>query len=75
MSSDHCPRYTFADLDLRFPGVSLYITLWYPKRECGFRGAVFFSAATVAGAFSGLLARLFSLMGMFLPIYLPRALS
>ncbi|KAI4528349.1 major facilitator superfamily domain-containing protein [Schizophyllum commune] len=45
-----------------FPGVSLYITLWYPKRECGFRGAVFFSAATVAGAFSGLLARLFSLM-------------
>ncbi|KEF63294.1 uncharacterized protein A1O9_01271 [Exophiala aquamarina CBS 119918] len=40
-----------------FPGVSFYITLWYRRRECAFRAAVFFSAATVAGAFGGLLAR------------------
>ncbi|PBP17630.1 hypothetical protein BUE80_DR011580 [Diplocarpon rosae] len=40
-----------------FPGVNYYITLWYPRKECAFRAAVFFSAATVAGAFGGLLAR------------------
>jgi sugar phosphate permease len=40
-----------------FPGVNYYITLWYARRECAFRAAIFFSAATVAGAFGGLLAR------------------
>ena len=40
-----------------FPGVSYYITVWYPRHECGFRLALFFSAATAAGAFGGLLAR------------------
>ncbi|KAH9220811.1 major facilitator superfamily domain-containing protein [Leptodontidium sp. 2 PMI_412] len=39
-----------------FPGVSYYITLWYPRHECGFRLALFFSAATAAGAFGGLFA-------------------
>jgi len=38
-------------------GVNYYITLWYARRECAFRAAIFFSAATVAGAFGGLLAR------------------
>jgi MFS family permease len=38
-------------------GVNYYITLWYRRRECAFRAAIFFSAATVAGAFGGLLAR------------------
>lgn len=38
-------------------GVNLYITLWYKRKECAFRAAIFFSAATVAGAFGGLLAR------------------
>jgi hypothetical protein len=33
------------------------ITLWYRRHECGFRIAIFFSAATAAGAFGGLLAR------------------
>lgn len=33
------------------------ITMWYRKREWGFRLALFFSAATAAGAFGGLLAR------------------
>jgi len=40
-----------------FPGVTWYITLWYRRHECGLRTALFFSAATLAGAFGGLLAR------------------
>ncbi|RPA85958.1 MFS general substrate transporter [Ascobolus immersus RN42] len=40
-----------------FPGVTFYITMWYRRHECGFRMALFFSAATAAGAFGGLLAR------------------
>ncbi|VUC20936.1 unnamed protein product [Clonostachys rosea] len=40
-----------------FPGVAYYITMWYCRHECGLRLAVFFSAATLAGAFGGLLAR------------------
>lgn len=31
--------------------------MWYRRHECGFRMAIFFSAATAAGAFGGLLAR------------------
>lgn len=38
-------------------GVTYYITLWYRRHECGLRMAIFFSAATAAGAFGGLLAR------------------
>lgn len=45
-----------------FPGVTWYITLWYRRHECGLRMAVFFSAATLAGAFGGLLARAISQM-------------
>ncbi|KAK3381765.1 high-affinity nicotinic acid transporter [Podospora didyma] len=40
-----------------FPGVNYYITQWYCKHETGFRMALFFSAATLAGAFGGILAR------------------
>ncbi|KAK3377471.1 putative nicotinamide mononucleotide transmembrane transporter protein [Podospora didyma] len=40
-----------------FPGITYYITMWYRRHECGFRMAIFFSAATAAGAFGGLLAR------------------
>lgn len=40
-----------------FPGVNYYITQWYCRHECGFRMALFFSAATLAGAFGGILAR------------------
>ncbi|KAH7913270.1 MFS general substrate transporter [Hygrophoropsis aurantiaca] len=39
-----------------FPGVTYYISLWYPRAEQAKRIAIFFSAATVAGAFGGLLA-------------------
>lgn len=31
--------------------------MWYRRHQCGFRMAIFFSAATAAGAFGGLLAR------------------
>ncbi|KAJ2967314.1 hypothetical protein NQ176_g9721 [Zarea fungicola] len=40
-----------------FPGITYYITMWYRRHECGLRMAVFFSAATAAGAFGGLIAR------------------
>ncbi|KND88892.1 putative transporter [Tolypocladium ophioglossoides CBS 100239] len=40
-----------------FPGINYYITMWYKRHECGLRMAIFFSAATAAGAFGGLLAR------------------
>src|ERR1700760_77745 len=39
-----------------FPGVAYYLTLWYCRHEGQLRQALFFSAASVAGAFSGLLA-------------------
>ncbi|KAK3311933.1 major facilitator superfamily transporter [Apodospora peruviana] len=39
-----------------FPGVAYYLTMWYTRDEIQFRQALFFSAASVAGAFSGLLA-------------------
>lgn len=40
-----------------FPGVNYYITQYYRREECGIRMATFFSAATLAGAFGGILAR------------------
>ncbi|KAK4034458.1 major facilitator superfamily domain-containing protein [Parachaetomium inaequale] len=39
-----------------FPGVAYYLTNWYRREEIQLRQAMFFSAASVAGAFSGLLA-------------------
>jgi len=39
-----------------FPGVNYYISLWYPRADRAMRIAIFFSAATVAGAFGGILA-------------------
>jgi MFS family permease len=40
-----------------FPGITWFITMWYQRHECGSRMAWFFSAASAAGAFGGLLAR------------------
>jgi MFS family permease len=40
-----------------FPGITYYLTNWYRRHECGLRMAIFFSAATAAGAFGGLLSR------------------
>lgn len=39
-----------------FPGISYLLSMYYLKKEILVRQAVFFSAATLAGAFSGLLA-------------------
>ncbi|KAM6498405.1 MFS general substrate transporter [Amanita muscaria] len=39
-----------------YPGVIFYISSWYRRTELGFRVGMFFSSATIAGAFSGLLA-------------------
>ncbi|KAG1731485.1 MFS general substrate transporter [Suillus paluster] len=39
-----------------FPGVVYYLTLWYPRHMLQYRIGLFFGAATIAGAFSGLLA-------------------
>ncbi|RAL00136.1 MFS general substrate transporter [Aspergillus ibericus CBS 121593] len=39
-----------------YPGVTYYITMWYSRHEAQFRQALCFSAASIAGAFSGLLA-------------------
>jgi MFS family permease len=39
-----------------FPGVTYYLSMWYKRSEQSRRVAIFFSAATVAGAAGGLLA-------------------
>ncbi|KAF8458798.1 MFS general substrate transporter [Kalaharituber pfeilii] len=40
-----------------FPGVVFLLTVWYPRHAVVFRFTLFFSAATLSGAFGGLLAR------------------
>ncbi|KAJ7066454.1 MFS general substrate transporter [Mycena amicta] len=45
-----------------FPGVTFYLSCWYKRSEFGLRAAIFFSAATVSGAFGGLLAAAISNM-------------
>ncbi|KAF8645057.1 hypothetical protein AX16_008115 [Volvariella volvacea WC 439] len=45
-----------------FPGVTYYLSCWYKRSEFGIRAAIFFSAATVSGAFGGLLAAAISNM-------------
>ncbi|KAF8597179.1 MFS general substrate transporter [Ceratobasidium sp. AG-I] len=40
-----------------FPGIAFYITHWYRREETGVRMAIYYAAATAAGAFGGLLAR------------------
>ncbi|KAH9923112.1 MFS general substrate transporter [Amylocystis lapponica] len=39
-----------------FPGVVYYLTLWYPRHMLQYRVGLFYGGATIAGAFSGLLA-------------------
>lgn len=45
-----------------YPGVNYYLSCWYKRSEFGLRAAIFFSAATVSGAFGGLLAAAISNM-------------
>lgn len=39
-----------------FPGVVFYLSIWYKRPETHYRVAWFFSAASLAGAFGGILA-------------------
>lgn len=39
-----------------FPGVVYYLSMWYSRQERQFRVALFFCAATLSGAFGGVLA-------------------
>lgn len=39
-----------------FPGVVFYLSMWYKRNERQFRIALFFSMASLAGAFGGILA-------------------
>ncbi|OBZ79581.1 hypothetical protein A0H81_00866 [Grifola frondosa] len=45
-----------------YPGIVFYMSCWYKRTELGTRVGVFFSSATIAGAFSGLLAAAISNM-------------
>ncbi|OIW32824.1 MFS general substrate transporter [Coniochaeta ligniaria NRRL 30616] len=37
-------------------GIGMYSSLWYTRRELAIRGSLYYSTATLAGAFSGLIA-------------------
>ncbi len=39
-----------------FPGATYYVSLWYPRQMQAKRVSLFTSAASIAGAFSGILA-------------------
>lgn len=39
-----------------YPGIVYYITTWYRREEAQFRQALMFGSASLAGAFSGILA-------------------
>ncbi|KAF8444766.1 major facilitator superfamily domain-containing protein [Boletus edulis BED1] len=39
-----------------FPGVNYYLSMWYPRADLATRIALFYSSATLAGAFGGILA-------------------
>jgi MFS family permease len=39
-----------------FPGVVFYLSMWYTRAEQTVRMGLFFGAATLAGAFGGLIA-------------------
>jgi MFS family permease len=46
-----------------FPGVVFYLSMWYKRNEVLYRVALFFSAASLAGAFGGILAYGIGFMG------------
>jgi MFS family permease len=39
-----------------FPGVVYYLSMWYKRNERQYRISLFFSCASLAGAFGGILA-------------------
>jgi MFS family permease len=48
-----------------FPGVVFYLSMWYKRNEQHYRVALFFSAASLAGAFGGILAWVSSIFSFF----------
>jgi MFS family permease len=46
-----------------FPGVVFYLSMWYKRSEQHYRVALFFSAASFAGAFGGIFAYGIGFMG------------
>ena len=46
-----------------FPGVVFYLSMWYKRNEQHYRVALFFLAASLAGAFGGILAYGIGFMG------------
>ncbi|POY74243.1 hypothetical protein BMF94_2681 [Rhodotorula taiwanensis] len=46
-----------------FPGICYYLVSWYKRDESNLRVAIFFSSATLAGAFGGILAWAIAHMG------------
>lgn len=46
-----------------FPGVVFYLSMWYKRTESHYRVALFFSAASLAGAFGGIFAYGIGFMG------------
>jgi MFS family permease len=49
-----------------FPGVTYYLSMWYKRSERQYRIALFFSAASLAGAFGGI----FAYVSVFRPVCL-----
>lgn len=50
-----------------FPGVVFFLSMWYKRQERQYRVALFFSAASLAGAFGGILAYVSAILDRFLP--------
>ncbi|GAB1316860.1 hypothetical protein MFIFM68171_07070 [Madurella fahalii] len=50
-----------------FPGVAYYLTMWYTRGELQLRQAMFFSAASIAGAFNWV--NIFVYWGIVCPLY------
>lgn len=47
------------------PGIAFYLSTFYKRRELYFRVGIFISAASIAGAFGGLLATVLSYVYLF----------
>ena len=48
-----------------FPGVVFYLSMWYKRNEQHYRIALFYSAASLAGAFGGIFVSDFHMLLMF----------
>lgn len=53
-------EYRDSDCSLFSPGIAFYLSSFYKRKELYFRVGIYVSAASIAGAFGGLLAAGFS---------------